>query len=791
MSGADQNGLSQTATRTVAVPVTTYSGVAFNGNDSVTDLASLKRYNTSLISQVTAGTLTPADYDRLIQSAVTTTTQQVVVRNTLIPRYQAPPTTSERAFIKLNGSSLTTTANSQLVGVVVADANDDGGNTLIVASNGSTVVNNGNIAQAGRAPGIRLSGTGTTLTNSATGVIGIGYETIDRSGGTLNPTGLQDLGYTSKNIAIVATDNASVANAGIINVANRDIPGGAISAPGDLQVGKANVGIVVSGGATSSNTGTILIGGGDSNVANALGNYRGAAGMVAFNGGTATNAAGGTIRIGTSFAENVTDLANLTDVQSINYASGMTSLSGGGAIVNDGTIRIGSRAQNANGMLVGGVGNTALNTGTIAIDASTATAPTQRNAAISVLGSSATGAVNATNGATGVIRIGGVNGVGLLVENEVSGGSARVVNDGTIVIDGGLSVDRLRNYGVYVGNASSSAQQNGAVVLRGEGAIGVHARNGGTVDVTSGGTVDFQGARQIGYYALGTGSTINIASATTVDTEGSTGLRVEGGAVARGGNLAFAVSGANAVGIVGTGVSTGTTVDTSGMSLVVSGAGATGVVIEGGATGAIGSGAIQLAGASTTAAIVDGQGHALDGSKRRHPAGGHAASRQCGVGLVLHRRDRLCRAQPGEPGEQRRDHLHRARRHGHRRDDGGERNEQRRHHAGRRQRLRHRSVRHRHERHSHRQHRRQRHRRADRQWRKLRQQRRDRAGVRHRHPRRWHRLHAGRHGHRARLRRRRRGGTAAGERRLGQFGRQLLGVAAPRTACWSTPARAH
>ena len=101
--------------------------------------------------------------------------------------------------------------------------------------------------------------------------------------------------------------------------------------------------------------------------------------------------------------------------------------------------------------------------------------------------------------------------------------------------------------------------------MRGEGAIGVHARGGGSVDVGTNGNVDFQGARQIGYYALGAGSTITGAGTTTVDTEGSSGLRVEGGAMARGAGQTFVVSGANAFGIVGTGATTGTTVDASGV----------------------------------------------------------------------------------------------------------------------------------------------------------------------------------------------------------------------------------
>jgi autotransporter family porin len=620
LSGIDQNGLSQAATSTYNVPVTSYSGVAFNGNDSVTDLESLKRYNSSLIAQLQGGAITPTDYERLIKASVTTTTQPVVVANRVIPRYVAPPTTSRRLFMRLNDSTLTTTADSQLVGSLFADEHDDGGNTLILAENGSTIVNNGSISHAGRNVAIDLTGNGTSLTNNAMGVIGIGYETLTDNGAVRVPKGVgttaQGQGQSVNNIAIRAQDGATVNNQGIINVANRDITTDFIAAPGNKQLGKANSGIVVSSGATASNSGVILIGGADSAVANTLGSFRGAAGMVAYDGGTATNASGGMIRIGSSFAGNVADLANLADVLSVNYASGMTSLSGAGSIVNNGTISIASRAQNATGMKVGGVGNIAVNNGTIVIDPTSITTPTQRNAAIQILGGANDATfVNARNSATGSIEISGMNGVGLLVENEVDGGFARAANDGTITVNGGVSTDRLRNYGIYVGNASSSAAQNGLVILNGDGAVGVHARNGGKVDTGVDAMVDFRSSNQIGYYALGAGSEISINSVTTVDTQGSTGLRIEGGAIARGNTLTFNVSGPNAIGIVASGASTGPTVDTTGMRVNVSGAGAVGILVEGGATGVITAGSdLLLSGQNTTAAIVDGQRHALDGS---------------------------------------------------------------------------------------------------------------------------------------------------------------------------------
>ena len=612
MDGADQDGLSQSDSASVGVPVTTFSGIAFGNGDAVTDIASLKRYNSEQIAMLSAGTITPVDYEGRIQAAATSEIRQVTVRTPVIAPYTAPLTISERLFLKLDRSTLVTTADSELVGLVGADGNNDGISTLILAQNGSSVTNNGTIAQAEGGVGIRVRDAGSSLTNGETGVIGIGYETLDRSSGRPTPSGLDDfLGYSTSNIAVRGTDGASIVNRGIVNVANRDI----LKHPENPNYGKANAGIAVSTGATASNAGTILIGGADSAAATTLGLFDGATGLTAYDGGTATNTTTGVIRVGIRFAGNTADLAGLIDVVSINPAAGMNSLSGGGVLVNAGLIRIGSLAQNATGILVGGDDNVAVNTGAITIDPTATQGPSARNVGIAVRGSSVADAVQATNAATGVITVGGVNGVGLLVENTVAGGSARAVNDGAIVVGGGISVDRLRSYGIYVANASSSAQQNGAVTLLGEGAIGVHARDGGGIDISATGGIDFQGTRQIGYYVLGAGSAITGAGMTTVDTAGSTGLRVDGGAVARGAGQSFVVSGTAAYGIVATGVSTDTTVDATNSRFTVSGAGATGLLVEGGATGLLAASSdIQLSGNGTTAAIVDGQAHDLDGA---------------------------------------------------------------------------------------------------------------------------------------------------------------------------------
>ena len=611
MHGTDQDGLSQAPMTTVQALVTDYSGVAFGAGERVNDLASLKRYNTNLIAELTNGRITPAQYDARIQAAVTTVSRPVTVRTPEIPTYTAPPTTSDRLFMALNTSTLTTTAGSQLVGVIVADGNEDGLSTLILARNGSSVVNNGTIVQGGSGPGIRVTDAGSSLLNTATGVIGVGYETLDRSGGIPVPTGFTDYeGGSFGNIAVRATDGAVINNLGIINVSNRDIS----AHPEEPRFGKANNGIIVSSGAQATNGGTILIGGGDSEIANTPGLFGGATGLGVFNGGTATNATGSVIRVGSSFAGNLADLGSITDVRSTNHAAGMASIDGGGAIINDGLISIGALTQNASGMRVGGDGNTALNNGTITIETTRLTTSSARSFGIAVLGGNGGDVINAVNATGGSINVNGVNSVGLLVENTVVGGSARAVNDGLIAVNGSLSAERLRNYGIFVGNAASSVVNNGHVLMRGAGAIGIHARNGGVVAVSGGGGVDFQNVDQIGYYALGVGSSIAGTGRTDVDTERSTGLRIEGGARAVGTGMVLTVSGASALGVVASGASAQSTFRSANAAIAVTGAGAVGVRIEGGASGLIeASTRLSLAGANTIAGVVDGQAFGLDG----------------------------------------------------------------------------------------------------------------------------------------------------------------------------------
>lgn len=162
---------------------------------------------------------------------------------------------------------------------------------------------------------------------------------------------------------------------------------------------------------------------------------------------------------------------------------------------------------------------------------------------------------------------------------------------------------------------TASASVDGPVNLTGNGAIGVHARGNATVDVASTAIPTFsQGSNQIGFFAFGPNAKINSIgnNAFDVTTTGSTMFRLEQGADFDGTNLTLTSSGANSVGVLGTG---GTVISSKNATFEVSGNGATGMVIEGGATDTT----FNLSGTNAVAAIADGQRHTLAGTNTGSP----------------------------------------------------------------------------------------------------------------------------------------------------------------------------
>ncbi|WP_211252859.1 autotransporter outer membrane beta-barrel domain-containing protein [Trabulsiella guamensis] len=218
---------------------------------------------------------------------------------------------------------------------------------------------------------------------------------------------------------------------------------------------------------------------------------------------------------------------------------------------------------------------------------------------------------------TGSITI-GAGGTGIVAQ-DATGANTTVVNtSGNIVLNGGSVANRTT--GIIASGAKTTVNMTGGTVtLNGNGATGVRASDGATVNLSGTATPDFSDTAtdQILFAISGAGSTINtdVPTGTVLDASGerSTLFRLEDGA-AMGGDIQVAASGKDATALYATGENT-TAVIGSGSTLDISGAGATGVISSGGASATITSGAIlDLTGTGATAGIVDGNTYADDGS---------------------------------------------------------------------------------------------------------------------------------------------------------------------------------
>ena len=218
---------------------------------------------------------------------------------------------------------------------------------------------------------------------------------------------------------------------------------------------------------------------------------------------------------------------------------------------------------------------------------------------------------------TGSITV-GAGGTGIVAQ-DATGTNTTVVNtSGNIVLNGGNVANRTT--GIIASGANTTVNMTGGTVtLNGDGATGVRASDGATVNLSGTATPDFSDTAtdQILFALSGTGSTINtnVPTGTVLDASGerSTLFRLEDGA-AIDGDIQVAASGKDATALYATGEDT-TAVIGNGSTLDISGAGATGVISSGGASATIESGAtLDLTGTGATAGIVDGNTYGADGS---------------------------------------------------------------------------------------------------------------------------------------------------------------------------------
>ncbi|MDR0786853.1 MAG: hypothetical protein LBG44_03200, partial [Gemmatimonadota bacterium] len=608
--------------RTINTTTTEFKGAftAFDGTTkTVTDIASLRAYNTFLITALGNGSLQTTDYNAEFAKAFTNTTYTVQynglqgavdasdiiftpVTKNVIAQADGPDATvriTSGVNVLLNAYTTSyTNTNSATLAPFAA----------LYGTNGGTIINDGLIAARLGTGSNNFTGAYSMLVDSGAeginnGVIATYPTTFDGGGKPLNvglrymPVGVTGAGST-------------FTNNGIINVSSAQIVATTFAH-----------GITVRGAGTAVNHGAINVGIAEESL---IGDLFGA--HVTGSGSSFTNLEDGVIYIGRGpSVELAADPINRggADIPiSVERAAGVYANQGSSAR-NEGTIVLGSETVNAYGMYAENVNSSITNAGLIDIRGGTLTSKYKGTNN----GLYATG-LNVVANNTGMITIeqDAINSIAL---HLVAG--ARGTSSGVINVNGGFdTATGLRNYGIVAegvsGTAQSTATLSGELNLNGDGAIGVFVRDRGQVNIVDDGRIVFDSSAsdQIGYYVYGAGSAVNIDSSATatvdVTSANSVLYRMEAGADFVGGSGATAVltaSGDGSTAVVVTGA-TGTdlsTFNSGGMTINTSGVNSTGVRVEGGAQGLITSAAtIDLEGTGSIAGVVDGRSIALNGA---------------------------------------------------------------------------------------------------------------------------------------------------------------------------------
>lgn len=567
----------------------------------ITNITDLKSYNDFLITQLQSGALLPNQYAGKLSLGYLLENSQL--------RYSAGggiATTDQLFIVPGLVSVLHVTGTNGLATVTSGASLTIQGATVgvLFAENGATVTNAGqlNILGSGNGSTGAGNGIGMNITSGShgfnTGVLNAGF---DAAGATPSIVTNVGAGY-----GVGVSGGSSFVNTGIIN--------SAAASQGDFYQDTFAIN-VNNAGSTGINNGVI-------NVAVNAGplRYRTDYGVIAGDSGSFIN--NGTIYVGrgpqynTITPELTADVAAQTVVRAV-------YVSGGASAINNGTLTIGTLAENALGMSAFSSGNTLINSASGVINvngnAGNAANPPGQNVGMVVQDGGSSTVLNA-----GTINLAGKNGIGLQV--LATSVSSLASSSGTINVAGGADpATALRNYGIWADgtNFTATANLSGQVNLTGDNAIGVHARNNAVINVTGGGGVNFNGGtNQIGFYIYGAAASVNAAGAVVdVATAGSTGFRLAAGAQFTGTGLNLNANGVGSTAVFGTGV--GTTVDTTGATFDVNASGAKAVLIEGGATGNISAATtINLNVAGALAGVVDGQAHDLSGVALGTPVAG-------------------------------------------------------------------------------------------------------------------------------------------------------------------------
>ena len=552
---------------------------AFDGSTHiVNNINDFKTYNNWLVQQLKAGSLDPDEYILRLEEAY--------IRNEEIYQYSQFPDNSDSnvygeakgGIIKVYGSSGLATI-SQTGKIEAVTGSDDNFSILWLTDKGSAI-NEGEIISSGR---IAEISTGAKLTNNGLLSLGGGDIYLYNSGSfSLRPIYVS--GIDSKFVNNAAY-NINARYAYVTKETNGTIYGvHVINGAESVNDGQINSGYWGRGTISKEFTGMIKS-------------------VVVESNASFINGSKGEITLGVG-SDGITQ-------SYLSSGSAAIQANTDGKAYNDGMITLNSGSDGVYGFLANGTNIEMINTGTINVNSDGDSGQFIPGQSVGILSQNLS---DGTIDNRGTINLNGANNVGI---KAVRGGQA--ASSGVININIAAGQSTLRNYGAWVDGAGSNIGIAGDINLNGDGAIGVHARDGGVINLSGNAAINFlSGTKQIGYFIYGSGSQINNSSSSVQDvsSDNSTLMRLDGGANFSGSAIqgsSMVSSGKNSVVLSATG--TGTSVNTGSLTLDLLGTGSTGVLIEGGATGVIDANtALQLNNASAIAAIADGNGYDLTGA---------------------------------------------------------------------------------------------------------------------------------------------------------------------------------
>ncbi len=592
---------------------------------TINSIDDLKAYNNELIDALQNKDYPDFKTQQAYTDAFSKAIPKYIAKNIKGPGSDYPkddeiftPTGDTRAMYASNGGKIVVKSGGQI------DTEFDQGKmagTLVAERGGIVEVESGAIVSSRRNSTIILGQDGddghTVGTNN--GVVNSGFRES-----RIHDTTKDSQEYTF-GTAVEAFYGGTIENKGIINVAGNRVA--------ETTFAYSN-GFYLHGVGTGTNDGIINIGVNNDPL---NGRYVG----VAIEGYLSkfTNGEAGVIYIGRAAQYNTEKPEETADTSNSNNAQFYGIMASGNAeAINNGSIIIGSKMQNAVAMAADvPIASTdkstnfkLINNGSIIINGAVkndSNLNSARNFGIRAINN---GIYNEVSN-NGTIELNGYNGVGVYVlaksDTDTNNALVKLTENSVIKISSPKQNGPLiRNYGVWVEGRPDDTHYaraiiDGTIELEGDGAVGVYVKDGGYAEVTSKANPKFvDGKQQIGFYVYGAQSRIvNSTKKMNVTTAASNLFRIDGGASFLGQGEELTASGDNSVILEGAGSTSGTAsrIITKDAKLTVSGKGAAAVLINGGAYGEISDKdnkerQIYLTGDGAIGGIVDGRYHRID-----------------------------------------------------------------------------------------------------------------------------------------------------------------------------------